>query len=333
MMEWDTRCSCHKGGSRIRPGYLSNTWNSVTLERFLSWWVWGDSVTCKYIVQQQEFLDKKPGKTWGQCWLSTPRAVCAIPQLPRRRTPRAPNEWQLQVKRNLGSSLAPGRHEETKRRCQGIIKKTPTATFLFPDPSSHSPNYTGALLSLKDDLMVSSSSEILSSEFPLPFYSPRDMSWVPSTNVLDPIFLLPLSWDCSISFNTKSFLVWPKAFEIVFYAGTHIPSDDHSVSLHHPDFKRWCFNSCHPECWPSPCSSVLPYGLALAPSCSLEECCLCKVTEWGWELESEYVGSEFRSTLYSLSLTFFIVVLWISDELIDKEDPRHTHTEKHYAKC
>ena len=39
------------------------------------------------------------------------------------------------------------------------------------------------------------------------------------------------------------------------------------------------------------------------------------------------------STIYSLSLTFFIVVLWISDELVDKEDPRHTHTEKHYAKC
>lgn len=97
------------------------------------------------------------------------------------------------------------------------------------------------LLSLKDHLMRSSSNEILSSEFPLLFHSPRDMPRLPSTNVLDPISLLPLSCDGSISFDTKSFLVWPKAFKVVFYAGTHIPSDDHSVSLHHPDFQRRCF--------------------------------------------------------------------------------------------
>jgi len=91
MMKWNARCSCHKRNSRIRPGYLSNTWKSVILERFSSRWVWGDSVACKYIVQQLEFLDKKPGKTWGQRWLSTPRAVCPKPQSPRRRAPRAPD--------------------------------------------------------------------------------------------------------------------------------------------------------------------------------------------------------------------------------------------------
>ena len=188
------------------------------------------------------------------------------------------------------------------------------------------------LLSLKDHLMRSSSKEILSSEFPLLFHSPRDMPWLPSTNVLDPISLLPLSCDGSISFDTKSFLVWPKAFKVVFYAGTHIPSDDHCFSS--PlRLSKTVLYSRHPERWPFPGSSLLPCGLALAPSCSPEECCLCKVTEWGWDLESENVGSESGSTIYSLSLTFFIVVLWISDELIDKEDPRHTHTEKDYAKC
>lgn len=98
MMKQNTWCSCYKGNSRIRPGYLSNTWNSVTLWCLWSQWVWEQcdlQVYCPGVgIPGQKAKENLRPELDSKCWVSKPRAVCIIPPLPQKRTASAP-KWPL----------------------------------------------------------------------------------------------------------------------------------------------------------------------------------------------------------------------------------------------
>lgn len=162
-----------------------------------------------------------------------------------------------------------------------------------------------SLLSLKGDLMMSSSNnDIFSSEFPLPFHSPSDVPWVS---------LHMYSWSHFPSypfgtlfhfFDTQSFLSWSKTFNIIVILEKKVPPVTTQLLFTMQIFKEGVLfslpltltTSLHltPSLWSSFGDKVLSWGM------------LWNTTEWGWDLDSENVGSVAGSTIYYLNLTFFI---------------------------
>lgn len=84
-----------------------------------------NSVTCKYIVQQLEFLDEKPRKTWGQNW--TLSVGCPSQGLfalyhhyPKKGLP-VPQSGHCRLKEVSGSSLTSG---DMNRIWQGVRRSS-----------------------------------------------------------------------------------------------------------------------------------------------------------------------------------------------------------------
>ena len=203
-------------------------------------------MTCKYTVQQLEFLDKKPRKTWGQNW--TVSVGCPSQGLfalyhhyPKKGLP-VPQSGHCRLKEVSGSSLTPG---DMNRIWQGVRRsssKHPQQLSFSLPPLLNLSTLWVPLLSLKDDLTMSSSnSDIFSSEFPLPFHSPSDVSWVSLHMCSWSHFPSPPFGTLFHFFDTQSFLSWSKTFNIIFILEKKSPSSDHSASLHHADFQRGCF--------------------------------------------------------------------------------------------
>ena len=153
----------------------------------------------------------------------------------------------------------------------------------------------------------------------------------PSTCVLDPISLLPLLGHCSISLIPSPSFPGPK--HLILFSSWKKKSLQWPLRFSSPCrlSKRVFYSRC-PWHWPRPCISLLPCGPALVPRCSLEGCCATQQNEdeiWIQKTWAQFLDQLF-TTWTSLSSSHF---LWISNELIDKEDPCHTHTKKHCTGC